>query len=117
MLENVKKIEFSKLHVFPYSIRKNTPSEKLVQVPIDVKKSHTKKLLELSRELELKYMNKFIDRKFEVLIETSKDGYSYGHTTNYLEVKIKGEFEHSKFYNVVITDVEYPYCIGEINNA
>ncbi|MBO5375327.1 MAG: tRNA (N(6)-L-threonylcarbamoyladenosine(37)-C(2))-methylthiotransferase MtaB [Bacilli bacterium] len=114
VLENVKKIEFSKLHVFPYSIRKNTPSEKLEQVPIEVKKIHTKKLLELSNELELKYMNKFINRKLEVLIETSKDGYSYGHTTNYLEIKVKKYLEHSKFYNVLITGVEYPYCVGEI---
>ena len=116
VIDNVKSINFSKLHVFPYSIRKNTPSEKLEQIDSRLKKEHTKKLLELSFELEEKYMNKFIGRKLDVLIERSKDGFSYGHTTNYLEVKIPGEFMSSSLVTVIITDIEYPYCIGEIVN-
>lgn len=114
VLENVRKINFSKLHVFPYSIRKDTPSAKLPQVSDSMKKEHTKKLLELSRELEEDYMNKFLGKEVEVLIETNKDGYSFGHTTNYLDVKIEGIIESSSFVNVVITDVDYPYCIGKV---
>lgn len=114
VLKNVKEINFSKLHVFPYSIRKGTPSEKLEQIPSEVKKEHTKRLLELSHELELNFMNKFIDKEMSVLIETNKDGYSYGHTTNYLDVKIEGILEHAKIYNIKITGIDYPYCLGEI---
>ena len=32
-------------------------------------------------------MKKYIDRDIEVLIEEYIDGYSYGHTGNYLNVK------------------------------
>lgn len=116
VLENVKKIEFAKLHVFPYSIRKNTPSEKLEQIPVEMKKEHARRLLELSMSLELNYMKKFIGKELEVLVEISKDGYSYGHTTNYLEVKINEVLDHSTFCKVKITDIEYPYCIGEVVN-
>lgn len=116
VLANVQKINFSKLHVFPYSVRKDTPSEKLEQIPDNIKKEHTRKLLELSRHLEEEFMKKFINKKVEVLIETTKDNISYGHTTNYLEVKITKELSHSNFYNVKITKIEYPYCIGEIVN-
>ena len=40
-------------------------------------------------------MNKFINREVEVLVEITKDGYSLGHTTNYLQVKILEELEQS----------------------
>ena len=60
------------------------------------------------------YMNKFIGSEVEVLIEETKDGYSYGHTDNFLYVKIKHLLEHNTFIKVKITDVIYPYCIGKI---
>ena len=58
-------------------------------------------------------MNKFIDKEMSVLIETNKDGFSYGHTTNYLDIKIEGVLEHAKIYNIKITGIDYPYCLGE----
>ena len=57
-------------------------------------------------------MKKFINKEVEVLIEEVKDGYSYGHTSNYLEVKIKGEYSHNSLVNVTIKDVSYPYCLA-----
>ena len=113
-LENLKKIKFSKLHVFPYSIRKNTPSSRLEQIPDIIKKDQTNRLLELSKSLEIEYMSKFIDKELSVLIETSKDGYSYGHTTNYLSVKIKGEYEHNTIVNTKLIEIEYPNIIGKV---
>ena len=113
-IDNLEKIRFSKLHVFPYSMRDNTPSSKLPQVSDNVKKIHTNKLLELSNKYEKEYMNKFVGRVVEVLIETSKDGYSYGHTTNYLHVRINKELEHNTFVNVKITSIDYPYLNGEV---
>ena len=113
-LETVKEIEFSKLHVFPYSIRENTPSSKLPQIPDYLKKDQTDKLLELSREFEIKYMKKFLNKDLEVLFEVNKDGYSYGHTTNYLAVKVIGTFKSSTIKNVKMINVEYPYIYGEV---
>ena len=113
-LETVKEIEFSKLHVFPYSIRENTPSSKLPQIPDYLKKEQTDKLLELSREFEIKYMKKFLNMNLEVLFEVNKDGYSYGHTTNYLAVKVIGTFKSSTIKKVKMINVEYPYIYGEV---
>ncbi len=116
IVENIKKIEFAKLHVFPYSVRKDTVSANLAQVPEYLKKNHTDALLNLSLELEVKYMKKFLGKKFEVLFETAKDGYSYGHTTNYLHVKALGMVKSSTFKTVKLINVEYPYCFGEIED-
>ena len=113
-IKTLKEIEFSKLHVFPYSVRDNTPSSKLPQIPEYVKKTQTDKLLELSKEFEIKYMKKFISKNLEVLIEVSKDGYSYGHTTNYLAVKVIGTYKSSTLLNVKLINIEYPYIYGEV---
>ena len=112
-INNIKEIGFSKLHVFPYSVRKNTPSSRMPQVNDKIKKERVNTLLELSKELEINYMNKFINKELPVLIETTKDGYSYGHTTNYLEIRIKDNLEHNNIYNIKLIDVDYPYINGK----
>lgn len=109
-----KRIGFTKMHVFPFSERKGTKAVELPnKVDGNIKKERTKKLLELSKELELKYMNKYINKEVEVLIEEVKDGKSYGHTSNFLHVEINNELKHNEVVKVKIIDIKYPYVIGE----
>lgn len=114
-IETCKKIGFSKIHVFPYSERKGTKATTMDGVvPVEERKARSRKLLEVSHELEQNYMEKFIGRKVSVLVEECKDGYSYGHTSNFLYVKIEGELEHNTFVEAELKEVSYPYCIGKI---
>ena len=113
-LNTVKEIGFSKLHVFPYSERRGTPSTKLAQIPDYMKKSQTERLLELSDELEKKYIKKFLGKELDVLFETSKNGDSYGHTTNYLSVKVLGTIPSSTIRKVRLINIEGPYIYGEL---
>lgn len=114
-LETCKRINFSKIHVFPYSERKGTKASEMTdKVDQSTKKERARVLLQLSKELEINYFKKFIGKELEVLIETSKEGFSYGHTSNYLNVKIPSEIESNKFVNVKIKDIDYPNVIGEI---
>ena len=113
-IDTCKKLEFSKLHVFPYSERRGTASSRMDnKLDNATKKERSRRLIEVSEELEKNYMSKFIDREVEVLVEEYKDGYSYGHTGNFLYVKIKGEYPHNSYKKVRIINIEYPYCIGE----
>ncbi|MBR4262915.1 MAG: tRNA (N(6)-L-threonylcarbamoyladenosine(37)-C(2))-methylthiotransferase MtaB [Bacilli bacterium] len=114
-IDVLKEINFSKLHVFPYSIRYGTRAASMPQVKDKVKDERTHRLLELSKELEINYMNKFINKELDVLIERSKNGISMGHTSNYLQVKIKGDITSGEIVPVLITKAEYPYLIGEIS--
>ena len=84
------------------------------QIDDNVKKNRTKTLLQLSRKMEIDYMNKFLNREVEVLIEVVKNDYSIGHTTNYLQVKINQVLKHNTFVTVKIKEIDYPYCIGEV---
>ena len=112
-IESIKKIGFSKLHVFPYSRRSGTVADKMDnQVDECVKKKRVRVLLDLSHDLEISYMNRFIDKKVSFIPEVLKDGFLIGHTGNYLLIKCKGDICHDSV-DVVITGIEYPYCVAE----
>ncbi len=112
-LSTCQKIGFSKIHVFPYSLRKGTKSAEMEQIDGKVKKLRAQKLLSLSRKLEECYFQKFLGKKLDVLIETTEDGESFGHTENYLPVKIPEKLQHNTFYPVQIEKIEYPYLWGK----
>ena len=97
--EFCKKIRFAKIHVFPYSKREGTAASKMDgAVDEKVKKERCKKLICLSNKLEKEYYDKFKGQKLDVLIETNKDGHSYGHTSNFLYVDINENLEVGKIY-------------------
>lgn len=110
-IKTCKEIGFSKLHVFPYSERKGTLSSKMDgKIEESVKKARARKLIEVSKKLEIKYMEKFIGKEIEVLIEEEKEGFCYGHTGNYLHVRVKDKYPHNEIVKVTIKKVNYPYC-------
>jgi len=87
----IKKVNFSSLHVFPYSKRDGTKAAKMYnQIDNSIKKQRVHKLLELSKKLEKEYRNKFIGKELPVLIETYDNGIVTGYTSNYLKVTSTG---------------------------
>ena len=114
-IENIKKINFSKIHVFPFSKRDGTKASLMDnQIEPTLKKERVKKLINISKELEMNYMNKFINKDIIMLPEVYKDGYLIGHTGNYLLVKVKGTKEElNQDKKVKIVEVNYPYVIGK----
>lgn len=113
-IETIKKIEFTKLHVFPYSKREGTKAAIMDgQVDENIKKKRVKILLQLSKELEYNYMEKFIGKKVIFIPEIAKEEYIIGHTGNFLNVKYRGnKNDLNKDIEVKINNIEYPYCIG-----
>jgi threonylcarbamoyladenosine tRNA methylthiotransferase MtaB len=110
----IKKIKFSKLHVFPYSKREGTVAAKMSnQITNSVKNDRVNKLLKLSKKLEIKYMKKHINKTLEIIPEIKKDDYIIGHSSNYLMVKVIGNKSLlGKLIKVKIKEVQYPYCLG-----
>ena len=113
-IDTLKQINFSKLHVFPYSKRDGTVSASLPQIDEKIKKDRAHTLLALSKDLELKYMNKFISKELEVLFERSYEDYSIGHTSNYLQIKVPCKYESGTFKKVSLEKIEYPFIIGKV---
>ena len=101
--EYLKKINFYKMHVFKYSPRKGTKaSEMPEQIPGDIKEIRSKRLLELSDNNEIRFLDSYIGKTVEVLFEEcDEQGYYKGHTANYIMVKVKSEEDLSnKIVNV-----------------
>lgn len=115
-IETIKKIGFTKLHVFPYSDREGTVASKMPnKIDGTIKKMRVRKLLELSKSLEIDYMNKHIGNEAIFIPEVYEDGFLMGHTSNYLLIKAKGdESLLTKEVTVKISKVEYPYLLSDI---
>ncbi|MDE6408072.1 MAG: tRNA (N(6)-L-threonylcarbamoyladenosine(37)-C(2))-methylthiotransferase MtaB, partial [Anaeroplasmataceae bacterium] len=86
-IDFIKKVNFSKLHVFPYSMRKGTKACSFPQTQESIKKERTARLISLSKKLELSYAKRFIGSIVEVIIEQIVDDtYMVGHSSNYLQI-------------------------------
>ena len=113
-----KLIGFSKIHVFPYSRRHGTKADTMPnQIDEQVKKERVSKLMEVSDELEIKYLDKFIGKEVEVLVEKNWNGKSIGHTGNYLQVEINRECERNTLICVIIKKRNNKVLEGEVNES
>ena len=113
-IETSKELEFSKIHVFPFSERTGTKAMELENhLSNEIKKERARKLLAVSKELENNYLTKFVGNEVEVLTENYKDGNTLGHTTNYLNVKINKQLPSNTLVKVKIAKSDYPYLIAE----
>jgi MiaB-like protein len=102
-MDTCKKINFSKIHAFPYSERKGTKASMMDgKVPESVKHERVKKLLELSDSLEKSYYDKFKGKKLDVLIEEVSESGSKGHTSNYLMVYTTEKLQKGEIYNLIV---------------
>jgi threonylcarbamoyladenosine tRNA methylthiotransferase MtaB len=72
----VKKAQFAKVHVFPFSARPETAAENMKQIPDKTKKERSKKMILLSEETAKKFAEKFIGKIRPVLFENKKTGYT-----------------------------------------
>lgn len=86
----VREVEFSKVHVFKYSKRKNTPAANMKnQIDGNIKIKRSEILMELAEEYLKKFRKKNMNRTCKVLFEEYEDGYYLGYTSNYIRVKLK----------------------------
>ena len=110
-LENVTKINFSKVHVFPYSKREGTLASRMEgQVPKNIKHERSKRLIEKSGELEQAYLKRFQGKTLQVLIEKDNTGL----TSNYIKVKVLDNVLDNTLVNVLIKDIKDGYVLGEV---
>ena len=105
-VENLKKSKLSKIHVFPYSIRKGTAAEKMEgHLPERIKEKRAEIIKKISKDKFNDFVHKNIGTTQEVLIEKrldKKTGLYKGVTRNYLNVLLPdGKF--NSLQNVTLT--------------
>ncbi|MFO7887998.1 MAG: tRNA (N(6)-L-threonylcarbamoyladenosine(37)-C(2))-methylthiotransferase MtaB [Eubacteriales bacterium] len=89
----VKKIGFSRIHVFKFSPREGTRAYKMKKkVNGKIKNKRSRKMIKLGEILEKKFCEKFLGKEVEVLFEKQdNEGFYEGYTSNYLHFKCKSK--------------------------
>ncbi len=115
-MDLVRELPFAKVHVFPYSPRERTRAAKYLN-PIDpsVMKERKQKLLRLAENRAFSLRSEYIGREMEVLFEgKEKDGYIYGHTDNFLLVKVKqGGIRSNEIHSIQLLENHQDALYGE----
>lgn len=94
-------LDISFLHVFSYSVRKNTPAAEMEnKVPQQEIKRRSDELHKLSDKKHKEFYAKFVGTKAKVLFEQEKTADKmYGFTENYL--KVESDFDESKKNEII----------------
>lgn len=91
-LKFVDSMDFSRMHIFPYSRRNGTPAADYPnQIPEETKKYRAQIMGELADRKTAQFETEFISKTVAVLLETAVDGVVDGLTGNYIRVYTDGE--------------------------
>ncbi|NLJ33534.1 MAG: tRNA (N(6)-L-threonylcarbamoyladenosine(37)-C(2))-methylthiotransferase MtaB [Firmicutes bacterium] len=114
----VQDLQFSRLHVFPYSPRRGTPAAKYAsQVSPRSKRQRAQELEQLGQQLARKFHREHLGQTLPVLIEHDRDGATNlltGYTGNYMRVILPGaDMLKGQLVPVTITEAQDEVCRGE----
>ena len=96
-LDLVEQANITLLHVFPFSVRPGTPSEKLEMVDMNVRKQRARTLRQLGSKLLNAQMQTFIGKKSKVLIEKNNQGFN----EHYIPVLVDGTVSEGQIVEVI----------------
>lgn len=114
-LENVKKINFSFMHIFPFSKRSGTKCDKYTEINGLIMKSRYNRINAVNLELANNYAKQFENSILDFIPEEYIDGYLVGHTNNFLKVKVTGkDGDIGKMLQIKVEKGAYPICEGKI---
>lgn len=91
--EIMQHLNFSNLHVFPYSERPGTPACDFTgSVPMATRKARAKKIIELGQNQRQAYLQSFVGRAVAVLVEKHdpRTGLGRGWSAEYLPCQVQG---------------------------
>lgn len=117
-IEFFKEEKFMRLHIFPYSRRKDTVAYDMPnQVEESVKKDRLKKLSLLAKDIRYELLSEYIkaNENVDVLFEAFDGEYVTGHSPSFIEIKAKyRENLSGKIVNVKLISSDDERIYGEI---
>ena len=116
-LDFVGRMEFARLHVFPFSPRPGTPAARMEgQVPMEVRRERARRMRELGAELAETFRRRFVGREMAVLWERRRaDGLWHGLTDNYLRVVTRCPAGlHNRITRTRLLEVRDGMLVGEV---
>ncbi len=113
-----RNLQFSRLHVFPYSPRQGTIAAGLPdQISPSIKKARSQKMLDLAEVSRLAFNRRFIGRTMEVLFEQPSGEFWTGLTGNYLRVNVRSQADLTNhLVQVKLLELQGDVLRGEVPN-
>jgi threonylcarbamoyladenosine tRNA methylthiotransferase MtaB len=114
--EFVRQAKFLMVHAFPYSKRAGTVAAQMPdQIPEQIKHERVRMISEISAEVRRDILASAVSEgnPVSVLFESSSGGYAYGHTPDFIEVRVKTDDDmHGVVKNVKLTSYSCDFCEG-----
>ncbi len=115
-IDNLKDIEFSFIHVFPYARKTGTLADKLDgHIDEKIKKERLYKVEDTQKPLTLKFINQFKGHTLKILVERKDEDFIYGYTKQYFYVKAKGNANIGDVVDVLIDEVANDEVLGHVS--
>ena len=107
-LDLMKELRFERIHLAMYSIRPNTVSAGLPQVPDSVKKERMKTAMGLYESIAYDIHSEYVGKTVEVLTtELGRKGSVIGRLRNYIPVVVKNESSLGNWVKVAIEEASF----------
>ncbi len=115
-VEFARAARFLMIHVFPYSKREGTPAATMKnQVDEQIKKTRVSTLSNIAENIRKEILDALMGQPQSVLFETYRDGFMYGHTREFIEVKVKSDKNlHAEVRDVKLISHDGLICLGEL---
>lgn len=105
-LQLAKDVNFSEMHIFPYSKRDGTVAAKFKNVATNIPE-RVKRMTENALQMKKDFIEKNIGQKHEVIIENMKNGFYLAHTKNFILCYIESQkpLKENSYQTVIITEL------------
>jgi threonylcarbamoyladenosine tRNA methylthiotransferase MtaB len=109
-LDIIKKVDFSKVHVFPYSKREGTIAETFKdQISSDIIKKRKAILFRLLEKKDFDLKERFMGKQMRVLLEKRTDDGKFfqSHSDNFMIIKVENEnFSSNEIIDVIVSNTK-----------
>ena len=117
-LDFIKKLDFARVHVFPYSPRIGTPAASMPeQVSEQEKKDRVHRLQKLAEEMAENFHKKYLGTVQNVLFETKEKGITDGLTDTYIRVYTDDDVLPGEIYKVKLEKLYNDGVYGKITEC
>ena len=114
----IEQAGFLMIHAFPYSARKDTPAAAMDgQVPEAIRHERVRILSARQNEIRRGILEKALTERphLTVLFEDYKNGFAYGHTDNFIQVRVPApRAMHSIFADVTVQSTDGDCLVGQL---
>lgn len=111
----VESARFLMVHVFPYSKRRGTPAAAMKeQIDGNIKHERVLLLSQKAADIRSEILDSLMGKTVEVLFESHSSGFAYGHTPEFVEVKMRSDVTlHATTRKVKLISHDGLVCLGE----